>query len=120
MTFDDMISVLANYQAQDWGKPMFTVVGRKGVAFRFVAIQEGTCALCDGVGAHHEQERDSEGDVVDITVECEDCDGYGEVETGMILLHAVGDNRIEAHDPTELELYMGDVCSCGQIGCEWH
>ena len=108
MTFDDVITVLASYQSNEWGKPMFIVTGRKGVAFKFVAFQEGTCELCDGVGWTNEQE------------DCDHCDGHGEVETGMILLHAVGDRRIEPHDPTELELYMGDVCSCGQIGCEWH
>lgn len=120
MTFDDVLNIVAQSRREADREALFTVVGRKGMAWRYVCMQETACELCDGYGQTHEQERDSEGDVIDLSVDCERCDGAGEHCTGMVLLHMVGDRSIHAFDPTELVHYTGDVCSCGQVGCEWH
>jgi hypothetical protein len=37
-----------------------------------------------------------------------------------IAVRAVGDDYTHQADPSELTLITGDVCSCGQVGCEWH
>ena len=42
------------------------------------------------------------------------------VTAEFIAVRAVGDDHIHQADPTELTLITDDVCSCGQIGCEWH
>lgn len=39
--------------------------------------------------------------------------------TGMILAHAVGDDRIVTLDPEDCARINDAVCSCGQLGCGW-
>lgn len=33
---------------------------------------------------------------------------------------AVGDNHIREHSIQDLDEIHGDVCSCGELNCEWH
>ena len=37
-----------------------------------------------------------------------------------IMVRAVGDDHVHQADPTELTVIDDDVCTCGQVGCEWH
>lgn len=41
-------------------------------------------------------------------------------DTEVIKLKAVGDNRIVDHHVSDLYEIEGDVCSCGDLNCEWH
>lgn len=38
----------------------------------------------------------------------------------IIRLVAVGDRHIREHHVSDLYEIERDVCSCGQLGCEWH
>lgn len=121
MTIDDILAILSGYRSNDYDPaPIFTVAGRTAIAWRFICLQEAVCEACDGFGCHLGAERDSDGEPYISEIECDQCKGEGEIATGMVQLHMVGDNHVHTFDPTELSLYEGDVCSCGQIGCEWH
>ena len=41
-------------------------------------------------------------------------------ETELVRVKAVGDNHIREHHVSDLYEIVGDVCSCGELNCEWH
>ena len=41
-------------------------------------------------------------------------------DSEIVRLRAVGDNRIEEQHVSLLTHIEGDVCACGELGCEWH
>jgi len=121
MIFDDMVRYVAKYNLRG-EKALFTVDGMASIAFEFIGFDDDTC-LCveDPANANIEEEaeRDEDG-VIHRWGVCMDCDGSGAIETEMIVIVAVGDDHARVVDPSEVTPYEGDVCRCGQIGCEWH
>ena len=43
-----------------------------------------------------------------------------DLETEVVRLKAIGDYRIVEHHVSYLYEIEGDVCSCGELNCEWH
>jgi len=42
------------------------------------------------------------------------------MDTEVVRVQAIGDNRIVEHHVSYLYEIQGDVCSCGELNCEWH
>lgn len=43
-----------------------------------------------------------------------------DIDNELVRVRAIGDNRIVEHHVSYLYEIHGDVCSCGELNCEWH
>lgn len=99
--------------------PRYAVAGYRGVAFAFIRPDTETVP----VEPCWDETLDDNGNPMDADVWWPP-DGWEteEIQTGMAVMHMVGDDHPHIIDPADCTpLNDDDYCGgCGQIGCGWH